>query len=243
MYQSLVPLSKSAHATLRWTPPRVAIFAANLSFIPIAPGELVYAIAHMPVGFLRSGNRITLGVISGLGERNLFIGTDGKWVAGYQPALLRCYPFALQMGQEGATLMVDIGSVCVSDSAHLPILTETGGTAPEVERVTTVLTALARGEAEAQGLLAAVAEAGLLAKDLVITKADGTRHQLQGLSMIDPADLAALDGDKLQALHRAGALSMAYMAAASWPMQTVLAALAKPQPQTDPSLLGPEWFG
>jgi len=228
-----VPLSRKQHMSKTWTPPDTYAFAAAETVVPAVGLELGMVAASMPMGFVKRGEKFQLvALLSRTAGTNLFIGPDGRWVAGdYVPAHFRCYPFkALQRTGESPgtepklTVCVDEASGAIGDDPGGKALFEADGTpAQSVREMVTFLTALERSQQVTQLATDALAEAALLAP-WPLKAAKGVAP-IGGVYRIDESLLAALDDAAFLKLRKAGALAVAYAQLLSMPRLERLAQL------------------
>jgi hypothetical protein len=95
-YNSLSPLSSSAHATYKTRSAETAPFLASNHAVPITIDEFVAAGRHYPIVFSAGDNPVPLALM-GLNEGiNTFVDEEGKLLGEtYVPAYIRRYPFML----------------------------------------------------------------------------------------------------------------------------------------------------
>ena len=156
---------------------------------------------------------------------NLFLEAQG-WDARYIPLTFERQPFLIgfQETMEGGipqrqpVVHVDLDHPKVSMTEGKPVFLEHGGESPLLERISSVLQAIHQGNEINQ-----VFSKLLVGLDLVepstmeFTLANGEKHTLTGLHIINEARLRELNGDALDALHRKGLLQSVYMMLASIP--------------------------
>lgn len=125
MFRELVPLSSRRHAALRVKPQTDFRFARNVHTAVLMHSEFMQAAASFPIVFIEDSDIDGFRPVALLGLQrgeNVFVGGRGEWLAGYVPAVLRAYPFALaRAGEEteGERL-----AVCIDASSELISLTE-----------------------------------------------------------------------------------------------------------------------
>lgn len=153
-------------------------------------------------------------------DENLFLGTEGGWQCDYVPALLQRGPFAIAASRganEDTQILIDLDHPRVSHSDGEPLFLEHGGNAPLLERILGVMRAIYLGNQLLDPLADGLQAAGLLrplALELLV--GPGRAYTISDAMTVDRERLAALTGDELDVLHRAGFLQSAFMIAASF---------------------------
>jgi len=165
-------------------------------------------------------------VLLGLSNNeNLFLDAHG-WDARYVPLAIERQPFligfqeSMESGipQRRPVVHVDLDHPKVSMTEGEPVFLPHGGESPLLERISSVLLTIHQGNEINQ-----VFSRLLVGLDLVesstmeYTLANGEKHTLAGLHIINEQRLGALNGDALEALHRKGLLQGIYMMLASLP--------------------------
>jgi hypothetical protein len=113
---------------------------------------------------------------------------------------------------------VDLDHPKVSMTEGEPVFLPHGGESPLLERISSVLLTIHQGNEINQ-----VFSKLLVGLDLVesstmeYTLANGEKHTLTGVHIINEDRLGALNGDALEAIHRKGLLQSIYMMLASMP--------------------------
>lgn len=213
-----VPLSPSAHQGQAWLKSQEYHVFADQSAIALVAQELPPALAVMPVGFRRLKNdEFELVAICALtNQQNLFVHADGRWLAGYRPALLRAYPFLFQKDTQGQHIL------CVDDSSGMlvnaeggdgdPFFDEDGQPGEKLGQLIKFLTRWEKQRSTTQKAVNMLASFGLLTPWNVNVETPEGESQpgLAGYYRIDEKALNNLDAKKLDALRQLGALTIAY---------------------------------
>jgi hypothetical protein len=175
------------------------------------------AALHMPLAFVRLKEALLPAAVLGLQPGvNLFVAADGRWTAGYVPALLRSRPFALLPVQDGRkVLCVDEEAAQVSARQESPEAQPFfGGDAKLAPGLQQFLTFLSKVDNNRE--LTVKASAALESHKLVVpweVKLEGdkgTTRSVEGLYRVDEAALIALPDEAFLELRRTGALPIAY---------------------------------
>jgi hypothetical protein len=219
-----VLLNNVDHADLRVAIRAGAAFGDSVNQLPIFPAEFEEAQRSFPIVFRPEGDGFQAYVLLGLDrDENLFL--DGeRWTSGYVPAFQRRGPFSIALtraepDQDEPTepmVHVDLDDPRVGAPDGLPVFKEHGGNAPLLNHMTDILRTIYEGLETAPAIYAAWRDAGLLQPmTLQISLRDDLTYDLPGLFTVDRQALAALSGETLERLHRAGLLEGAILAAAS----------------------------
>ena len=94
-------LSPSQHADQRFLPRDGYHFAAQLNIAGIFLAELPKLLPHYVVVFIKEGRHFLPMVLLGVGQKNLYVAPNGKWLGSYVPASVRGYPFVLATNEFG----------------------------------------------------------------------------------------------------------------------------------------------
>lgn len=155
-------------------------------------------------------------------DENLFLDQD-QWGAHYVPAGHRRGPFSIgvQAGQPiGAErdpmINIDLDHPRVTAASGERVFRRHGGSAPLLEEASRALSVVFDGLEREASMFAAFEEADLIEPVAVdITVGDGLRYDIADVHALSRDKLAALDGAKLERLHRAGWLAAAFHAVSS----------------------------
>jgi hypothetical protein len=219
-----VLINNIEHAHLRVAIRGGAAYGDAVNQLPIFPSEFEEAQREFPIVFRRREEGLQALVLLGLDKNeNLFL--DGeRWTSTYVPAVARRGPFSIGLqrdpdgGEEtpAAKIQVDLDDPRVGVDDGLPLFLEHGGNAPYLEHIAGVLGVLYEGFESAPAVYAEFEQAGLLTPvTMQIRINDEQGYDLPDLFTIDQQALAALSGEPLERLHRAGLLRAATMAASS----------------------------
>lgn len=217
-----VALNNVDHADIRVIARNAAQYGDSVNQVIIFPTEFEEIQRDYPIFFHRDTNG-ALQPIALLGldrDENLFLGEDG-WQGRYVPAALQCGPFTIALaerdsGRQEPMIHIDLDNPRVSGSEGLPLFLPHGGNTPYLEHITRVLRAIYAGLDVTEPMFAAFQEAGLIQPISVeIELSDVRKYVLPDLFAINGSALARLDGARLERLHEAGFLALAFLAAAS----------------------------
>lgn len=183
------------------------------AFVPIVSAELDRAAQHYPLAFLRSGAGVSLVAILGLhAEANLFLAEDMRWLGSYVPAAFRCHPF-VALPRNG--LDCGIGIDAAADRLRAGegtrrLFCDAGQPSEFLLTMRRFLTELAEDQAATGAAAQALDRAGLLEPWPIRLQVEDEDHVISCYLRVRVDGLAALGGDRLERLHRLGALRLAY---------------------------------
>ncbi len=152
-------------------------------------------------------------------NENLFLDAQG-WNASYLPGIVARGPFLIgfqeQAGNREPVIHVNLEDPRISTSEGEPIFLPQGGNSRYLERVATILNGIHRGMEVSQAMFAAFTSMQLIEPVKIEIKFnDEEQFDLMGCYTISEEKLAALGGDSLEKLNKAGFLQGAFLVIAS----------------------------
>lgn len=214
LYRLLQPLGTEGHAGLRWSGPTIHGFASEATRLPMCAAEALHVAAVLPFVFERQPNGQFQPVVlcSVFSDRNMLIGPDGRWTVGYQPAVLRGYPFGWLRTEAGQlSPALDVASPNVSRNHGEPLWLDSGQLSPRTAEIVGFLTSVAQDFERTAILTKQIADLGLLQNDLVIDGGERGAHRYSDLRVVKAEAVSALPDSALRELHTTGALSLLYL--------------------------------
>lgn len=147
MYEKVVPINRERHAGTRVKDITSFAFASSFHVAYVTLHEFSRAAGVYPVVFVEDKDKDQFRPVALLGleaGENLFVGAGGRWEAGYVPAIIRRYPFALAgTGEEGRyTICIDEGSELVSQTEGQPLFDAQGEPTAVIDNVKRYLSEL-----------------------------------------------------------------------------------------------------
>jgi hypothetical protein len=227
-----VPLSKAAHAQVRWRPIADWRFAAAESMVSLSGFELPRAAGNFPVVFVRARDRVETVALLGLkrGE-NLFVNANGEWVGDYVPATLRSRPFVLGASGEGQTVlcMDEASPLIVADGSGEGerVFGDGGELTPPAQKVADFLRSISGGLLATTKASDALWRHNCLEPLRVPESLAASLQHFKGLHQVNEAALRALPAESLAELMALGAIGMAYAHMISLHKLSLLARLAE----------------
>ena len=128
----IVPLSKTRHAALTFSPLEDYSFTAAMNSMPLLGFEVVEASRCFAIAFPAAGSAVPHALL-GLGGKNVFVDARGRWTAPYLPLYAANHPFSLiaarfpeQEKMPGVVLAVDEDAPHFRRKDGLPLYGEDG---------------------------------------------------------------------------------------------------------------------
>jgi hypothetical protein len=209
-------VTRERHTYKKWLRFSDYRFAASVSAVPLAAGELFDAARACALAFMDIDGGPTLAAVLGLRSgQSLFVAPDGRWLGAHVPFALRAYPFNLARTAEGKfVLCVNEGSGLVRDAAvgeeGAPFFAADGKPAPETQQIVDTLTHARRGFDTVRAATAALAARNLLEPWPLTARDETGERRIGGLMRVSEAALNAVGAEDLMALRDAGGLAIAY---------------------------------
>lgn len=218
-------VSKTRHRNAGWLPYTDHRFAAEDVTCPLLAAELPHAVACFPIAFTLAGESYQLVALQSLQPGvNLYVNSQGQWLAPYVPAWYRSHPLRLLQSQEGEHVL------CVDEDSPLfrakmegeqRFFNDQGEVTPALQQVIDFLQQCRNNQSVTQTLVKDLAEAGLIQPwPLQLDNGSETPTPVAGVFRIDEAALQHLPGDQLATLAQSGALAIAYAQLLSAPRLT-----------------------
>lgn len=207
----LTPVSKEHHAGKSWRSATKFSFAAKDILFPVIPQDLPSATLTFPITFILHGETFIPAMLTGvIPEKNLFVASDGRWLADMVPTNFHTQPFALALNSEGQHILcVDENSGLVADDASgLPFFTDNNLSEP-TSAIVKVLQEVEAGKKGIQAMAARLHEMGLIVPWTAgVSQIDPTLGK--ALHQIDEQAFNALGTEQFLQLRETGALLLVY---------------------------------
>lgn len=211
------PVSRTQHVNAGWLSYRDYLHAATYATTPLLAAELPKAVGAFPLAFVQQEESYQLVALHSLQPGvNLYINSQGQWLAPYVPAWHRSHPFRLLRNEEN-----DDQILCVDESSTLfqaeasgaakPFFDAEGNPHQELQETLGFLQECHNNRLLTDKLVQQLANAGLIQRwALQLQGSEGEPRLVEGVFQINVAALRALGGDALSALAASGALAIAY---------------------------------
>lgn len=139
MFNKIVPLQKDLHRNKKLKNIKGFSFAQNFHVASVMVHEFARASATYPIVFIEDKSLDRFRPIALLGlqaDKNLFIDDEGKWQAGYIPAIIRRYPFVLaETSKDQFSVCIDEESEIITEEEGVALFNEDGSPAEVLENV------------------------------------------------------------------------------------------------------------
>ncbi|WP_158812574.1 SapC family protein [Methylocapsa sp. S129] len=213
-YQSIVPLNRERHRSLRLKHDgQQFAFAAKTHIIPAVIDEFPAASRHLPIVFVPASPLPTSVFLVGLRPgQNVFVDGDGKWTEGYIPAFARRYPFMLgEMEQGGPVACIDEKYDGFGAKTGERLFGDDGGDSPFLQERIKLTTDYFAAAKRTDAFLRTLNDLQLMRQVTIESKAElGSSAILHGFLTIDEAKLNALSDEDFLRLRKEGLLPAIY---------------------------------
>lgn len=223
MFKNAVPLNRAQHQQLRFVPQASFAFAAREQAIPIVAHEAAAAAEEFVIVFAPEDGGLPL-LLTGLAQdekasENAYVDAEGRWLAGYVPAQVRRYPFALaeRAPEPGEPDTQRNFTLCVvPDAPHFTaqeqgwaLFADDGALSPGIEQARSQLADLQGNAERTQFLVQQLADAGLLSqRALPLVPEPGRVVGVHGFRVVDMARFQELPPQALEGLRDSDALAL-----------------------------------
>ncbi|MBU3014248.1 SapC family protein [Poseidonibacter lekithochrous] len=210
MYKKLELLSKEKHSNLKIKPLSNLLFAKNMASIPVLISETEKIMTTFPIVFTADENP-SLIAITALGNDNLAITEDGRWITNYIPAVYRKYPFTyvnVKENTEQKAVAIDIEAEIISTDVGNTLFDEDKEQTQLLKDTIQFLTSYEQETMKTKSLVKIIADANIL-EDREISVGEGAEKKVlvKGFKVVDREKLNALDDATLASWVRNGIIS------------------------------------
>ena len=221
-----VMLNNIAHKDLRVITRYGAEFGDGVGTVLTVPTEYADMQREYPIFFRKdpaTGEYQSVALLGFEKGENLFL-DDGRWNATYVPGIIARGPFLIGFQEQAVggevrsepVIHVDLDHPRISYDEGEPVFAPHGGNSPYIDHITAVLRGIRDGLAVSKTMFAAFMAMDLIESvNMEIKLSDAEKYSILGLHTISAEKLAALDGQSLERLNRAGFLQGAFLVIAS----------------------------
>jgi hypothetical protein len=213
-----VLLNNVEHKDLRVITRLSAELGNNVGSVLTFPTEYGDVQREYPIFFRKdpaSGEFQSIALLGFQNDENLFLDARG-WNASYIPAIIARGPFLIGFQREEPVIHVDLDHPRVSFTEGEPVFLPQGGNTRYIERVAANLKGIHQGMALSKAMFAAFTALDLIEPvNVEINLTSEEQYSVRGLHTISEEKLAALEGDALYKLNKAGFLQGAFLVIAS----------------------------
>lgn len=204
-------ITQERHGGKTWKAPEGFGFAASDHSVELADAEIVSFAEHLPFAFYYSANGWqALGIIGNAQSGNVCVTPEGQWRAGYIPAALRGYPFAITEGNE-AKLTIDESPGLVLDTYDgKPFFDTSGNLPPLLMKTRAFLIKLREGRRKLSLAIRELDKCGLLVPWEKLHTHTGSAGGQAELCCIDETRFKELSDKEFVRLRWSNAISLIY---------------------------------
>ncbi len=208
MYKNLQILDKQKHKNLKISEMTDLFFAKDMSSIPVMLNEIEILGKTFPIVFTDNKETQSLVSIVSLGNGNLAINEEGKWIVNYVPLYLRKYPFSMASvkdNDEQKVIMIDVDSKLVSKSKGKQLFKKDGEKSEILENAINFLSENEKYVYATKQFVKEIVKSDIL-EDREISVGEGEEKKVlvSGFKVIDKDKLNALSDDILASWVRRG---------------------------------------
>ena len=214
MYKKLELLSKEKHSNLKIKSLTNLVFAKSMPSIPVLISETEKIAATFPIVFTSDENPSII-AITGLGNDNLAINQDGKWITSYVPAVYRKYPFTyvnVKDNSDQKAVAIDVEAENISEEEGNALFDENKEQTQLLKDTIQFLTSYEQETMKTKSLAKLIADANIL-EDREISVGEGVEKKVlvKGFKVVDREKLNALDDATLALWVRNGIITFINM--------------------------------
>jgi hypothetical protein len=221
-----VLLNNVAHKNLRVITRQGPAFGHNVASVMTFPTEFGDVQREYPIFFRKdpdSGEFMSVALLGIAKDENLFLDESG-WHASYIPGVIARGPFLIGFQEQTVdgesrrepVIHVDMDDPRVSTTEGEPVFLPHGGNTRYLERIATILKGIHEGIAVSKAMFAAFTAFDLIEPVKVEIRLNADEQlDLTGLYTLSETKLAALEGEALVQLNKAGFLQGAFLVLAS----------------------------
>lgn len=210
LYKKLELLSRDKHKDIKIGQLDNLLFAKDIPTFPVLANELEFVANSFPVVFSADENP-SIFAISSLGNENLAMNRDGKWLNEYVPAVYRKYPFTYVSNKdnpEERAVAIDVEASHVNRTFGQELFDEEFNQTNYLKDVIQFLTSYEQEVMRTKMIAKIISDSGIL-EDREISIGEGEAKQIlvKGFKVVDIQKLYALDDSTLASWVRNGIIS------------------------------------
>ena len=210
MFEKLVVLDKEKHKSLKISPMEDLKFAKKLSFVPVLANETSMVAEMFPVVFT-ADETSSLVALTSLGDKNLAINEDGKYITRYVPAFLRKHPFSLANTEENSdkkVILVDEEASNVSKTKGKQLFTKDGEQTEVLKNAITFLTNYETQYVSTMEVVKIIKDSGILEdREISVGEGEDKKVLVNGFKVVNREKLNELDNEVLADWVRKGIIT------------------------------------
>jgi len=211
MYKNLVVLDKEKHKTLKISPFQNLLFAKDIATLPLTYKEVGAIARDYPIVFSNNDDVSFIALVS-LGQTNLAINPEGRWIGEHIPMSIRKYPFSVvQSGedQEKNIILIDEDASLFSKSKGKQLFRKTGEVSEILKKSIEFVSHYDMEMKKTRRLTQEIKSSGILEeKEVRVNNGEENKALIQGFSIINTEKLARLDKNLLEKWEKNGTLAI-----------------------------------
>lgn len=211
LYKNLQILNKEKHFDLKLLEMEDLFFAKKLDSIPVLANELSTLGKSLPVVFKEVNESTILSMIVSLGNINLAIDEEGKWITNYLPIALKKYPFSLATfkdNKEEKVIMIDEESSFFSRSKGKPLFNKDGFKSETLQTEIKFLLEVDKYTQLTKGFISEISKSGILEeREILVGEGEEKKVLVDGFKVVSREKLNKLNNDILSSWVRKGIIS------------------------------------
>lgn len=211
MFKNLQILDKEKHKGLKVSEMKDLFFAKDMPSVPVMLNEVETVGKTFPIVFTNSKETPMLVTITSLGNGNLAINEEGKWITNYIPITLRKYPFSIASVKdkpEQKVIMIDEDSLLVSKSKGKQLFKKDGSQSELLEKAVKFLSENDKYNFATKELVSEIIKSGILEeREISVGEGEEKKVLISGFSVVDREKLNNLSDDILASWVRRGIIS------------------------------------
>lgn len=210
MYKKLELLSREKHSNLKLQQLSNLFFAKNMGSTPVLISETGKLGLTFPIVFTAEENP-SITAITSLGNDNLAITKDGKWITDYVPAVYRKYPFTyvnIKENAEEKVVAIDVEAQNLSTEEGIPLFDENNEQTQLLKDTIHFLTSYEEESMKTKSIAKIISDTNIL-EDREISVGEGEEKKVlvKGFKVVSKEKLDALDDAILALWVRNGIIS------------------------------------
>lgn len=211
MYKNLVVLDREKHKDLKISPLENLFFAKDVSSIALTHSEIKLVGKDFPVVLTNSENPSFMALLS-LGQANLALNEEGKWLASYVPATIRKYPFAVVQSnteKDKNIIVIDEESSLFSKSKGKQLFKKSGDISDTLKESIDFVSLYDKEMKITQAVAKEIKESGILEeKEIRVNNESESKVLVNGFCAVNEERLNKLDKEILDKWEERGILAL-----------------------------------
>jgi hypothetical protein len=207
-----VPVSRIAHQRVKVAVCSDLTDYKHKATLPIYGAEISHLSLLAPIVFLETDDRFSLHLLCSISDQfpNIFINSEGDWIGGYLPAIIRQHPFTVLINEAGERILsIDEQSPLVGTTGE--VLFEETEPSQYLKNMGEFVNNLNNnGVATRKGIDLLQEYQLIIPWDITIKKADETTISVNGIHRVDEVKLNKLEDEQWLQLKSNGVLSLIY---------------------------------